>query len=40
MRRAIGAYEEERNVAGASINWRFTAQQARAKLPRLYPCHS
>ena len=40
LRRAIGAYEEERNVAGASINWRFTAQQARAKPPRLYPCHS
>ena len=30
LRRAIGAYEEERNTVGATINWRFTAQQARA----------
>ena len=40
LQRAICAYEEERNVAGATINWRFTAQQARARLHRLYPCHS
>ena len=26
-----------RNAAGATINWRFTAQDARRKLLRLYP---
>ena len=36
----ISAYETERNVAATAINWRFTAQAARAKLHRLYPCHS
>ena len=36
----ISAYETERNAAGTAINWRFTAQDARAKLHRLYPCHS
>ena len=34
---SIGAYEAERNASGANINWRFTAQDARAKLRRLYP---
>ncbi len=28
------------NAAGATINWRFTAQDARRKLHRLYPCQS
>ena len=28
----------ERNAIGATINWRFTAQDARRK--RLYPCQS
>ena len=36
----ISAYETERNAAATAINWRFTAQGARAKLHRLYPCHS
>jgi hypothetical protein len=36
----ISAYETERNAAATAINWRFTAQDARAKLHRLYPCHS
>ena len=36
----ISAYETERNAAATAINWRFTAQYARAKLHRLYPCHS
>ena len=37
LRRNISAYEEQRNEAGATINWGFTAQHARAKMPRLYP---
>ena len=36
----ISPYETERNAAATAINWRFTAQDARAKLHRLYPCHS
>ena len=40
LQRAVGAYESERNATGATINWRFTAKHARAKLRRLYPCHS
>ena len=36
----ISAYETERSAAATAINWRFTAQDARAKLHRLYPCHS
>ena len=37
LRREIGALERERNAAQATINWRFTAQDARRKLHRLYP---
>ena len=33
LQRSIGAYEAERNASGANINWRFTAQDARAQTP-------
>jgi hypothetical protein len=33
----IAALEIERNAAQATINWRFTASDARLKLARLYP---
>ena len=33
----IAALEAERNAAQATINWRFTASDARRKLARLYP---
>ena len=36
----ITAYETQRNAAGATINWRFSTQDARNKLQRFYPCHS
>ena len=39
LHRAINAYEAERNAKGTTINWRFTTQDARTKLQRLYPCH-
>tara|TARA_Y100000294_G_C8520945_1_gene322856 strand:- start:46 stop:708 length:663 start_codon:yes stop_codon:yes gene_type:complete len=35
--REIQALEQERNATQATINWRFTAQDARRKLHRLYP---
>ena len=37
LQRNISAYEARRNTAGTTINWRFTAQDARAKMRRLYP---
>ena len=35
--RELRAYAARRNVAKAKITWRFTSQEARVKLPRLYP---
>ena len=37
LRRNIGACEAGRNEAGTTINWRFTTQDARARMRRLYP---
>lgn len=37
LKRNISACEAERNAMGATINWRFTAKDARTKLRRLYP---
>ncbi len=37
---AIAAYEARRNAARATIDWRFSTQDARTKLHRLYPCYS
>ena len=34
---AIAAWEHERNKINAGINWRFTTEDARIKLKRLYP---
>lgn len=35
--RELQAYEARRNAAKAKITWRFTSEQARVKLHRLYP---
>ena len=40
LERGASACVSERNAIGAAINWRFTAQDARRKLHRFYPCHS
>ena len=37
---AISAYVAHRNAARATINWRFSTQDARTKLRRLYPFNS
>ena len=37
LQRNISIYEAERNAAAATVNWRFTAKDAGAKLRRLYP---
>jgi hypothetical protein len=34
------AYEQRRNEERATIDWRFTTQEARTKLHRLYPSQS
>jgi hypothetical protein len=33
----IAAWEQQRNVTGARINWMFTSEQARKKMRRAYP---
>ena len=40
LERGVSACVPEWNETGATINWRFTAQDARRKLSRLNPCHS
>jgi hypothetical protein len=36
----VRAWERERNERGATVEWRFTAEDARTKLERLYPAGS
>ena len=38
--REVGAWERERNERGVTVEWRFTAEDAREKLARLYPAGS
>jgi hypothetical protein len=33
----VAAWEGRRNSSGASVHWRFTTEDARIKLHRLYP---
>jgi hypothetical protein len=40
LKREIKAYEDRRNEAKATIDWRFTTCDARVKLHRLYPSKS
>ena len=40
LKTAVDACVSERNATAATIDWRFTAKDARRKLHRLYPCHS
>jgi hypothetical protein len=37
LKREIGAWERERNERRTTVEWRFTAKDARKKLKRLYP---
>ena len=37
MRHEISAWQQHRNTRGAPIHWRFTTEDARIKLVRLYP---
>ena len=38
--REVWAWERERNERGATVEWRFTAKDAREKLARFYPAGS
>lgn len=37
LSREVAAWEEQRNRVGASVDWRFTTEDARIKLKSLYP---
>ncbi len=37
MRTEVAAWQSDRNTRVAPVNWRFTAEDARIKLMRLYP---
>lgn len=37
LRRQVAAWQQERNGAEGTVDWRFTADDARIKLKRLYP---
>lgn len=37
LAREMGAWEQKRNEEGVTVDWRFTALDAREKLARLYP---
>jgi hypothetical protein len=37
MKKQVAAWNEARNLAADKINWRFTTENARIKLKRLYP---
>jgi transposase len=39
LKREVAAWEAERNDLGGAVNWRFTTEDARVKLKRLYPSH-
>ena len=38
LRREVDANVRERNAKASPVKWKFTAQDARRKLARLYPC--
>lgn len=39
LRRQVSAWEKDRNTKNSTIDWRFTTEDARIKLKRLYPSY-
>lgn len=39
LEQQVAAWQQARNAQTAKINWRFTTDDARIKLKRLYPSH-
>lgn len=37
LEREVAAWEAERHALGGPVNWRFTTDDTRVKLKRLYP---
>jgi hypothetical protein len=37
LKHKVAAWETQRNDASSTVNWRFTTDDARIKLKRLYP---
>jgi hypothetical protein len=37
LEQEVAAWEAERNSLGGKVDWRFTTEDARIKLKRLYP---
>jgi hypothetical protein len=37
VKKEVAAWQEFRNNKNAKVNWRFTTEDARVKLSRLYP---
>ncbi len=37
MRKEVAAWEQDRNNRAATVDWRFTTEDARIKLKRIYP---
>lgn len=37
LQQEVAAWEERRNQSGVTVDWRFTTEDARIKLKRLYP---
>ncbi len=37
MKQEVAAWTKQRNEQQATVDWRFTSQDARVKLKRLYP---
>ena len=40
LKREVQAWQDRRNQQSATVNWRFTAEDARIKLKKLYPSNS
>jgi len=37
MKKEVAAWQSDRNNRAATVDWRFTTEDARIKLKRLYP---
>jgi hypothetical protein len=37
LRREVATWETERNTKGSTVGWRFTTEDARIRLKKLYP---
>ncbi len=39
LEQPVAAWQQDRNTQAVKVNWRFTTDDARIKLKRLYPLH-